>query len=56
MCRWFFTTLAEKSLDPQKIALVSFSILLALQLSMGLLVIRRIHRYWASAAAARSSN
>jgi hypothetical protein len=56
MCRVVFYYVGRKSLDPQKVALVSFSILLALQLSMGLLVIRRIHRYWASAAAARSSN
>lgn len=51
-----FYYVGRKSLDIEKTALVSFGILLALQLSMGLLVIRRIHRYWASAAAARASN
>jgi hypothetical protein len=51
-----FYYVGRKSFDPQKLELVSFNILLALQLSMGLLVIRRIHRFWASAAAARASS
>ncbi len=48
-----FYYVGRKSLDPDKVALVSFWVLIALQLIMGLLVIRRIHRYWASTAAAR---
>ena len=48
-----FYYVGRKSLDPAKLALVSFWILLAFQLIMGLLVIRRIHRYWSSTAASR---
>jgi hypothetical protein len=48
-----FYYVGRKSLDPEKVALVSFWVLVALQLTMGLLVIRRIHRYWASTASAR---
>jgi hypothetical protein len=48
-----FYYVGRKSLDPEKVALVSIWVLIALQLIMGLLVIRRIHRYWASSAAAR---
>jgi len=48
-----FYYVGRKSLDPEKIALVSLGVLVTLQLTMGLLVIRRIHRYWASSAAAR---
>jgi hypothetical protein len=48
-----FYYVGRKSLDPQKVALVSFWVLLAFQLIMGLLVIRRIHRFWASTTAAR---
>jgi hypothetical protein len=48
-----FYYVGRKSLDPEKMALVSFWVLVSLQLVMGLLVIRRIHRYWASTAAAR---
>ncbi len=43
-----FYYVGRKSLDPAKVALVSFWILVAFQLIMGLLVIRRIHRFWAS--------
>lgn len=43
-----FYYVGRKSLDPVKVALVSTWILLLLQLIMGLLVIRRIHRFWAS--------
>ena len=38
-----FYYVGRKSLDPAKVALVSFWILVAFQLIMGLLVIRRIH-------------
>lgn len=48
-----FYYVGRKSLDPSKVALVSGGVLLALQLIMGLLVIRRIHRYWASTTASR---
>jgi hypothetical protein len=48
-----FYYVGRKSLDPNKVALVSIWVLIMLQLIMGLLVIRRIHRYWASTAAAR---
>ena len=48
-----FYYVGRKSLDPTKVALVSSGVLIAFQLIMGLLVIRRIHRYWASTAAAR---
>jgi hypothetical protein len=48
-----FYYVGRKSLDPAKVALVSFGVLLAFQLIMGLLVIRRVHRFWASTAAAR---
>jgi hypothetical protein len=48
-----FYYVGRKSLDPEKVALVSFWVLVGLQLTMGLLVIRRIHRYWASTASAR---
>jgi hypothetical protein len=48
-----FYYVGRKSLDPSKVALVSDGVLLALQLIMGLLVIRRIHRYWASTTASR---
>ena len=51
-----FYYVGRKSLDPEKLALVSPGMLLLLQLSMGLLVIRRIHRFWASTAAAKASN
>ena len=48
-----FYYVGRKSLDPNKVALVSAGVLLALQLIMGLLVIRRIHRFWASGNRAR---
>jgi hypothetical protein len=48
-----FYYVGRKSLDPSKVALVSDGVLVALQLIMGLLVIRRIHRYWASTTASR---
>ena len=48
-----FYYVGAKSLDPSKVALVSSGVLVALQLIMGLLVIRRIHRYWASTTASR---
>jgi hypothetical protein len=51
-----FYYVGRKSLDPEKLILVSPGMLLLLQLSMGLLVIRRIHRFWASTAAARASS
>jgi hypothetical protein len=51
-----FYYVGKKSLDLEKLASVSPGILLLLQLSMGLLVIRRIHRFWASTAAAKASN
>jgi hypothetical protein len=50
-----FYYVGRKSLDPEKVALVSFGVLVGLQLTMGLLVIRRIHRYWASTASARAN-
>ena len=43
-----FYYVGRKSLDPGKVALVSAGVLIAFQLIMGLLVIRRIHRFWAS--------
>jgi hypothetical protein len=48
-----FYYVGRKSLDPTRVALVSLWILIAFQLIMGLLVIRRIHRFWASTAASR---
>jgi len=45
-----FYYVGRKSLDPAKVALVSLGVLIAFQLIMGLLVIRRIHRFWASTA------
>jgi hypothetical protein len=51
-----FYYVGRESLDPAKLALVTPWILILLQLSMGLLVIRRIHRFWASTAAANASN
>jgi hypothetical protein len=48
-----FYYVGRKSLDPSKLALVSFWVLIAFQPIMGLLVIRRIHRFWASTATAR---
>jgi hypothetical protein len=43
-----FYYVGRKSLDPAKLELVSLGVLIAFQLIMGLLVIRRIHRFWAS--------
>ena len=51
-----FYYVGRKSLDPHKLVLVSPWILVLLQLSMGLLVIRRIHRFWTSSAAASARN
>jgi hypothetical protein len=48
-----FYYVGRKSLDPEKLALVSPWVLLAFQLIMGLLVIRRIHRFWTSTTNAR---
>ena len=48
-----FYWVGSKSLDADKQALVTPWILILLQLWMGLLVIRRIHRYWASTSSAR---
>lgn len=50
-----FYYVGRKSLDPAKLALVSIWVLVAFQLIMGLLVIRRIHRFWASTAVSRSA-
>jgi len=41
-------------LDPRNLAQVSYPILLLFRLAVGLLVIRRIHRFWASTSRARA--
>ena len=51
-----FYYVGRKSLEPERLVLVSFWVLVAFQLIMGLLVIRRIHRFWASTARANASN
>ncbi len=43
-----FYYVGRKSLDPTKLELLHWWVLVAFQLIMGLLVIRRIHRFWAS--------
>jgi hypothetical protein len=50
-----FYYVGRKSLDPQKLALVTSGIMVAFQLIMGLLVIRRVHRFWAGTASYRLS-
>ena len=50
-----FYYVGRKSLDPAKLQHVAHEILIAFQLTMGLLVIRRVHRFWASTAKTRLS-
>jgi hypothetical protein len=50
-----FYYVGRKSLDVQKLELVTPWILILLQFWMGLLVIRRIHRFWAATAAANAT-
>jgi hypothetical protein len=51
-----FYYIGRKSLDPAKLVHVAGEIMIAFQLIMGLLVIRRVHRFWASTAASRLSS
>ena len=51
-----FYYVGSKSLDRAKLALVSGEIMIVFQLIMGLLVIRRVHRFWASTASSRLSS
>jgi hypothetical protein len=48
-----FYYVGRKSLEPERLVLVASEIMIAFQLIMGLLVIRRVHRFWASTSAAR---
>jgi hypothetical protein len=43
----------RSSLDPVKLALISYPLIVAFRLIIGLLVVRRIHRFWASTARSR---
>jgi hypothetical protein len=43
----------RSSLDPAKLALISYPLIAAFRLIIGLLVVRRIHRFWASTARSR---
>ena len=51
-----FYYVGKRSIDPLRTEHVTFDVLLTFQLIMGLLVIRRIHRFWASTTAANVSN
>jgi len=48
-----FYYVGRKSLDPARLTFIAREIMIAFQLIMGLLVIRRVHRFWASTAASR---
>ena len=50
-----FYYVGRKSLDPGKLVHVASEMMIAFQLIMGLLVIRRVHRFWASTASTRLS-
>jgi hypothetical protein len=51
-----FYYVGRKSLDPARFTFIAREIMIAFQLIMGLLVIRRVHRFWASTAASRLRN
>ncbi len=48
-----FYYIGRKSVDVQKHALIASGIMVTFQLMMGLLVIRRVHRFWAGTASQR---
>jgi hypothetical protein len=48
-----FYYVGRKSLDPARLTFIAREIMISFQLIMGLLVIRRVHRFWASTAASR---
>ena len=50
-----FYYVGRKSLDKEKLVHVASEVMIAFQLIMGLLVIRRVHRFWASTAGTRLS-